>query len=382
MSAKKPDKTASLEQIILRFTRSGNLEEFCVYLKESRNEILNWKHPRSGETCLLLCARYGHTDILRSLSEEYNESLEQWNNDGKRALHEAALGGHLECVKYLITRNVEIDCLKRADWTPLMLACTKDNFEIITELLKAGANPKLLNKDGWNSFHIATREGHTGIVRHFFDISPDIWDTVSNNGRTPLHTTALHGHLETAQLLLKRGRYTPDRPDSCGTTPLMDSFKGNYVNVASLLITKHHARPEARDKLGRQCIHVAAQSGSLLSLRFLVDEMKIDVQNATDLSGMTALHIAAKEGHDETVRFLLEAGSEINSQDKNERTALHLASAAGQISTLSILMTHPCCNVMLKDINKLTAKDLALKTEVREIFAKYKTQNNETISCT
>jgi ankyrin repeat protein len=38
-----------------------------------------------------------------------------------------------------------------------MLACTKDNIEIITELLKAGANPKLLNKDGWNSFHIATR---------------------------------------------------------------------------------------------------------------------------------------------------------------------------------------------------------------------------------
>ena len=38
-----------------------------------------------------------------------------------------------------------------------MLACTKDNIEIIIELLKAGANPKLLNKDGWNSFHIATR---------------------------------------------------------------------------------------------------------------------------------------------------------------------------------------------------------------------------------
>ena len=123
MSAKKSNKTASLEQIILRFTRSGNLEEFRVYLKVSRNEILNWKHPRSGETCLLLCARYGHTDMLRSLSEEYNESLEQWNNDGKRALHEAALGGHLECVKYLISRNVEIDCLKRADWLVMIQLC-------------------------------------------------------------------------------------------------------------------------------------------------------------------------------------------------------------------------------------------------------------------
>jgi ankyrin repeat protein len=42
-----------------------------------------------------------------------------------------------------------------------MLACTKDNFEIITELLEAGANPKLLNKDGWNSFHITTRYSST-----------------------------------------------------------------------------------------------------------------------------------------------------------------------------------------------------------------------------
>ena len=38
-----------------------------------------------------------------------------------------------------------------------MLACTKDNIDIISELVNAGANPKLLNKDGWTAFHIATR---------------------------------------------------------------------------------------------------------------------------------------------------------------------------------------------------------------------------------
>jgi ankyrin repeat protein len=116
MSEKKCRKAANLEQSILRCTRSGNIEEFRVYLKEARNEILSWRHSRSGETCLLLCARYGHIDRLRYLIEECNESFEEWNNDGKRALHEAALGGHFECVKYLIGRNVEIDCLKRADW--------------------------------------------------------------------------------------------------------------------------------------------------------------------------------------------------------------------------------------------------------------------------
>ena len=60
-------------------------------------------------------------------------------------------------------------------------------------------------------------------------------------------------------------------------------------------------------------------------------------------------------------------------------SALHLASAAGQTSTVFGLISHPECDVTLTDINKLTAADLALKPEVREIFAKYeenfKTQN-------
>ncbi|XP_028406323.1 ankyrin repeat domain-containing protein 16-like [Dendronephthya gigantea] len=370
MSGENPCKALSIEQIILRSTRSGDIEEFGACLNKSRVEILNWRHSRSGESCLLLCARYGQVDMLRCLVEDCGESLEQWNSDGKRALHEAALGGHLECVRYLINKDVEIDCLKRADWTPLMLACTKDNMDIISELIEAGANPKLSNKDGWTAFHIATREGHLGIVQYFLDMFPTIWDTVSNNGRTPLHTAALHGHLETVELLLKCGHYKPDCMDSCGTTPLMDSIRGNFVDVADLLITKHHARSEARDKLGRQCIHIAAQSGSLSSLKFLVDTEKVDVQNGTDFSGMTALHVAAKEGHDNVVSFLLENGSRINSKDKNGRTALHLASAAGQTCTVYRLVNHSACDVTTRDNKELVAADYALKTDVIQIFTR------------
>ena len=40
-------------------------------------------------------------------------------------------------------------------------------------------------------FHFVIREGHAGIVQHFLDVFPDIWDTVSNNGRTPLHTAGI-----------------------------------------------------------------------------------------------------------------------------------------------------------------------------------------------
>ena len=38
-----------------------------------------------------------------------------------------------------------------------MLACTKSNCEIVGVLLAAGAKVERVNKDGWNSFHLAVR---------------------------------------------------------------------------------------------------------------------------------------------------------------------------------------------------------------------------------
>ena len=38
-----------------------------------------------------------------------------------------------------------------------MLACTKDNLDVVVDLIQAGANPQLINKDRWNCFHVAVR---------------------------------------------------------------------------------------------------------------------------------------------------------------------------------------------------------------------------------
>ena len=48
-----------------------------------------------------------------------------FNLDGKTLLHEASQFSQVEIVCLLLQHNVKVDPLKRADWTPLMLACTK-----------------------------------------------------------------------------------------------------------------------------------------------------------------------------------------------------------------------------------------------------------------
>lgn len=185
-------------------------------------------------------------------------------------------------------QGVEIDPMKRADWTPLMLACTKQDDAIVKFLTEHGASPRLRNKDGWNSFHLACREGNTTIVSFLFNRNPTLLGSRSKNGRTPLHTAgakcarnslyslimlslnslALHGHLDVVKLLTERSQEDlHDVKDSCGTTPLMDAIRAGHVSIARHLVDTKVCSSECRDGMGRMPIHLAAQ---VLEVDFLV----------------------------------------------------------------------------------------------------------------
>uniref|UniRef100_A0A8C6QYR4 Ankyrin repeat domain-containing protein 16 n=1 Tax=Nannospalax galili TaxID=1026970 RepID=A0A8C6QYR4_NANGA len=262
----------------------------------------------AGDTLLHCAARHGRQGILAYLAEVWGMDIEAANRDYKRPLHEAASMGHYDCVRYLLGRGAAVDCLKKADWTPLMMACTRKNLEVIQDLVEHGANPLLKNKDGWNSFHIASREGDPRVLQYLLTVCPDVWKTESNIRRTPLHTAAMHGCLEAIKVLLNRCQYEPDCRDNCGVTPFMDAIQCGHVNIAKLLLEKHQACPSADDSLGAQALHRAAVTGQDEAIRFLVSDLGIDIDVRAKPTQLTALHYAAKEGQTSTVQTLLSLG--------------------------------------------------------------------------
>ncbi|TNN45673.1 Ankyrin repeat domain-containing protein 16 [Liparis tanakae] len=249
---------------------------------------------RSGDTLLHFAARRGHLDIVEYLVEQLGADVEVHNNDYKRPLHEAASMSHQACVSYLLREGAAVDSLKKADWTPLMMACTRRNLGVVQELLRRGADPALQNKDGWNSFHVACREGDPPVVRHLLAAAPDVWRTASKTRRTPLHTAGC--------------------TDSCGVTPFMDAVRNGHVSVARLLLEKHQASPTAADVLGAQALHQVAVTGQEEALRFLVRDLHVDVNQK-----------ATAEGHTSTIHTLLELGADLHARDQKGRTALHMA---------------------------------------------------------
>ncbi|XP_032480127.1 ankyrin repeat domain-containing protein 16 isoform X1 [Phocoena sinus] len=273
------------------------------------------------DTLLHCAARHGRREILAYLVEAWDLDIEAANRDYKRPLHEAASMGHRDCVRYLLGRGAAVDCLKKADWTPLMMACTRKNLEVVQDLVEHGANPLLKNKDGWNSFHIASREGDPLILQYLLAVCPAAWKTESKIGRTPLHTAAMHGCSEAVEVLLQRCQYEPDCRDKCGLTPFMDAIQCGHIDVARLLLEKHKACVSAEDSLGAQAIHRAAVTGQNEAVQFLVSELGINVDVRAASTRLTALHYAAKEGHISTIQTLLSLGADINAKDERNRSA-------------------------------------------------------------
>ncbi|NXG56626.1 ANR16 protein, partial [Hemiprocne comata] len=323
------------------------------------------RYGRSGDTLLHQAARYGHRDVLAYLVEALEMDLEVFNSDYKRPLHEAASMGHLGCVSYLLERGASVDCLKKADWTPLMMACTRQNLEVIKALVEHGANPLLKNKDGWNCFHIASREGHPHVLQYLLDVSPGCWDTESTINRTPLHTAATNNCV-LAFVFLPRCQYKPDSRDRCGVTPFMDAIQNGHVNIARLLLEKHQACPTAVDTLGAQPLHRAAVTAQDEVIQFLVSKLGVDINERVTTLQLTALHYAAKEGHTHTIQTLLSLGADLQAKDGKSRSALHAACAGQQAAAARILL-----QAGLRDAPDSTgtlAQQLARKPDVIQVF--------------
>ncbi|CAB1109775.1 unnamed protein product [Ectocarpus sp. CCAP 1310/34] len=93
------------------------------------------------------------------------------------------------------------------------------------------------------------------------------------------------------------------------------------------------------DPLGRSLVHLAADSGDVPALRWVISR-GADPRKTTP-SGDTALHLAAAEGHRQTVAFLLEEASVgIPGVNVAGQTALDLAAQAGHDEVVRLLARH------------------------------------------
>ncbi|MDP9876016.1 ankyrin repeat protein [Variovorax boronicumulans] len=197
--------------------------------------------------------------------------------------------------------------------SPLMKAAQQGNAQMVKFLLRRHADVNYRNANA--------NDGETALLRAAKFAGP--------GGISDTHAIDFR---QTLALLLKAGA-NPDTPDRNGGLPLFFApttwviqallAAGADPNAASSnppLIEHAHdparvrlllaagARPDVRDAQGASALAVAAEKGSLESVRQLLAVMSSDAVRGADADGHNALDAAARGGDAGIVRLLLAQG--------------------------------------------------------------------------
>ena len=204
------------------------------------------------------------------------------------------------------------------------------------------------NAHGCSPLHLAVLKGDLTAATSIAEDGTDLLDGRNSHGHTPLHYAALHGaDARIVKMMVEKGADV-NAKDKAGHSPLFyamhrrdedmaaclldlgahpaerDEFSSVFQNAVAKYRTRveESSRWDPRDKFGCTALHSAVDAQDIERVRELVPEAEIDAANK---NGRTPLHFAVDMGNIEIVRILLEAGANVNAEDKYDNTPLREA---------------------------------------------------------
>ncbi|KAK0747691.1 Glycerophosphoryl diester phosphodiesterase family-domain-containing protein [Apiosordaria backusii] len=181
-----------------------------------------------------------------------------------------------------------------------------------------------------------------------------------NFGRIPLHYAAQFGFVVVCQILMKKmqdwgmfnvenGIDAPEWQDKNGDAPLHLSVLGGHALTTKALLQGENwqgvsdQKAEMRRAISKSSavLAIATKANFKHIVEMLVDA-GVDI-NWQDKTGETALHIAARFGHDECARVLLKGTADQKADfELTEKafawTPLHIAAVDGHLSVVKLLV--------------------------------------------
>ncbi|MEH6444789.1 MAG: ankyrin repeat domain-containing protein [Oceanospirillaceae bacterium] len=169
------------------------------------------------------------------------------DKNGISILHLAIFSGNHDMTKYLISEGVDINRKDKYFQSPPIYHAVSRNNIILTQLLKAGANPNTASKGGITALMIASYENFADNVSILIKYGANVNQT-DIEGRSAIFYAAEAGHYEIIKILVSVGadiNIINKRKENIlvlmlmmGHNELIDSFcKDNVNNINQQLTT-------------------------------------------------------------------------------------------------------------------------------------------------
>ena len=205
----------------------------------------------------------------------------------------------------------------------MFLACIKGDKAELNKAIHQGANVNAFGPAGLTPLNVAASYGNTEIVGLLLQKGAEIDKFDADEFQTPLFTSCVNGTYDVGDLLIRRGA-SLNMLNERGDSAISIAAYHGHDNLVALLLKKKakHLDKQTKDT-GYTALHFAAYKGHLLVVKMLV-KAKCDI-DMVDKDGRSPIMLAAMEGHKEVVKFLISKDADLDIQDQNGFNALMLA---------------------------------------------------------
>ncbi|WP_163835263.1 ankyrin repeat domain-containing protein [Spartinivicinus ruber] len=313
---------------------NNHRENWSALVIEAINNTKNNQHLLDLSPRYLAVSDQWHTFFDRLNSQQTTDYINQYANElakvvaaepegalSRGLLNRALKGNDATWLERLLAVGVSANTQLAYHQTPLMIAASKGQFDMVETLLTAGANLQAINHEGKTASLLAAENGHAQILDLLLTNDERSVERRDQAGNTALMLAAAHGKNQAIKVLLQH-RANIDSTDnlSRSTTPLMLAAENGH-NKAVQLLLKYKASTERLNPNGNTPLMLASGAGHPEIVNSLL-KAGAHIESYVQPQGYTPLMKAAAKGEVAIVALLLSQGANIDAKAWDERTAL------------------------------------------------------------
>ncbi|KAM9852458.1 B-cell lymphoma 3 protein homolog [Aulostomus maculatus] len=259
---------------------------------------IRFSHQFTHGHCPVLCLHPESTHPVVHPTENLLTSITlatRQDEDGDTPLHIAVVQGEFaivcKLIRLVLLAGRSLDIYNNLRQTPLHLAVITQQGSMVEALLRAGANPAALDRNGQTALHLCCEYDQQQCLSVVLSLpsSSACLESKNYGGLSPLHLAVLRGQRDLARMLLDAGADINAMDIKSGQSSLMHAVESNNPEMVHFLI-----------------------------------ENGCDV-NSQSYSGNTALHGACGRGQVDTVRLLLKSGADSSLKNYHNDTPVMVA---------------------------------------------------------